>query len=101
MHLNDYLLCFLKQHYGSWKEWQVLGDDQLRDIINLAKKSEWTLKLMEGNVDLYNLNLNHILIYLERLGLVDELLKKAQQEKQRTQKHQGTKKRTIMQLVRS
>jgi hypothetical protein len=56
----NYLLYFpmIKQHDGSWwKDYQVLGDDQMCGIINLAKKPEWTLQMMEANVDHYDLNI--------------------------------------------
>jgi hypothetical protein len=89
---DDNLLYFpmIKQHDGLWKELcQVLGNDHfLCHIINLAKKPEWTLKMMEANVDPYDLNLHGILDDLERLGLADSLLKKPQQENQMAQKGQ-------------
>jgi hypothetical protein len=44
----------------------------------LAKKPEWPLKMMEVNVDPYDLDLHDILDNFERLELVDSLLRKAQ-----------------------
>jgi hypothetical protein len=96
---DDNLLYFpmIKQHDGLWKRCQVLDDDHLCQMINQAKKPEWTLKMMEANVDPYDLNLHGILDYLERLGLANSLLKKWQQDNSMAQKLQEknkTRKRT-------
>ena len=82
--MNDYLQYFptIETATGNLNQCQVLGDDQLCDIINLAKKPEWTLKMMEANVDPYDLDLHDLLDYLERLELVNSLLQKSKQENQ-------------------
>jgi hypothetical protein len=74
------------------KQCKALSDDQLCDIVNLAKKSEWTLKMMEANLDPYDPNLHNLLDYLEQLELVNSLTKKAQQGSQAAQKRQETSK---------
>ena len=83
--MSDYLQYFptIETATGNLNQCQVLGDDQLCDIINLAKKPEWTLKMMEANVDPYDLDLHDLLDYLERLELVNSLLQKSKQENQR------------------
>jgi hypothetical protein len=60
--MNDYLLYFptIEQNDNNFKQCQVLGEYQLCDIINLAKKTEWTLKMMEANVDPYDLGLHDL-----------------------------------------
>lgn len=65
--MNDYLQYFpmVKSKGGSLRKCPILGKDQLCDIINLAKKPEWTLKMMEANVDPYDLDLSSLLDYLE------------------------------------
>jgi hypothetical protein len=70
-----------------------LSDDQLCDIIKLAKKPKGTLKMMEANVDPYDLDLHDLLDYLERLELADSLTKKVQQSSLNAQKRQETSKR--------
>jgi hypothetical protein len=93
--INNYLIYFpnIQRHNGNYKQCDALSDDQLCDIINLAKKPKWTLKMMEANVDPYDLDLHDLLDYLERLELVDSLTKKAQQSSQSAQKRQETSKR--------
>ncbi len=92
--MNDYLQYFptIDATNGNLNQCQVLGDDQLCDIINLAKKPEWTLKMMEANVDPYDLDLHDLLDYLERLELVDSLLQKSNQtnQQERQQQHPAT-----------
>jgi hypothetical protein len=44
-----------------------LPDDELCDILNLAKKPEWTIKMLEGNQDPYDYDLHGLTEYLERL----------------------------------
>jgi hypothetical protein len=89
--INDYLIYFpnIQRHNGNYN---ALSDDQLCNIINLAKKPKWTLKMMEANVNPYDLDLHDLLDYLERLELVDSLTKKAQQSSQSAQKRQETSK---------
>jgi hypothetical protein len=72
--MNDYLLYFptIEQNDNKFKQCQLLGDDQPWD--NLTK-NEWTLKMMEANVDPYDLGLHDLLDYLERLEIVDSLKK--------------------------
>jgi hypothetical protein len=91
---NEYLIYFpnIQQHNGNYKQSEALSDNQLCDIINLAKKPKWTLKMMEAYVDPYDLDLHDLLDYLEQLELVDSLTKKAQQSSQAVQKHQETSK---------
>jgi hypothetical protein len=50
--------------------------------------------MMEPNLDPYNFDLRDLFNYLERLGLIDSLLKKAQQENQSAQKCQQPSKKT-------
>jgi len=44
-----------------------LPDDELCDILNLAKKPEWTIKMLEANQDPYDYDLHGLTEYLERL----------------------------------
>jgi hypothetical protein len=44
-----------------------LPDDKLCDILNLAKKPEWTIKMLEANQDAYDYDLHGLTEYLERL----------------------------------
>jgi hypothetical protein len=92
---NDYLIYFpnIHGHNGNYKQCEALSNDQLGDIINLTKKFEWTLKMMEANVGPYDLDLHNLLDYLERLELIDSLTKKAQQSSQSAQKRQETSMR--------
>jgi hypothetical protein len=77
-YMNDYLLYFptIEQNDNKFNQCHVLGDDQLCNIISIAKKPEWTLKMMEANVDPYGLGLHDLLDYLERLELVNSLKNK-------------------------
>jgi hypothetical protein len=63
--MNNYLLYFhtIEQNGNKFTPCRVLGDDQLCNIINLAKKTGWTLKMMEANVDPYDLGLHDLLDY--------------------------------------
>jgi hypothetical protein len=82
--INDFLTYFpnIKQHNGNYKQCRALSDDQLCDIINLGKKPKWILKMMEANINPYELDPHYLLDYLEQLELVDSLTKKAQQSMQ-------------------
>jgi hypothetical protein len=89
--MNDYLLYFstIEHNDNKFKQGGVLRDDQLCNIINLAKKPEWSLKMMEANVDPYDLGLHDLVLnYLERLELVDSLQKHGQRENPNAQQHQ-------------
>jgi hypothetical protein len=44
-----------------------LPNDELCDILNLAKKPEWTIKMLEANQDAYDYDLHGLTEYLERL----------------------------------
>ena len=44
-----------------------LTEDQVCDVLNLAKKSTWTEKMMESNADPYDMDLQELVEYLERL----------------------------------
>jgi hypothetical protein len=44
-----------------------LGEDELCDILNLAKKPEWTIRMLEANQDPYDFDLQELTEYLERL----------------------------------
>jgi competence protein ComGC len=44
-----------------------LPDDKLCDMLNLAKKLEWTIKMLEANQDAYDYDLHGLTEYLERL----------------------------------
>jgi hypothetical protein len=44
-----------------------LPDDELCDILNLAKKPEWTIKMLEASQDAYDYDLHGLTEYLERL----------------------------------
>jgi hypothetical protein len=44
-----------------------LPDDKLCDILNLAKKPEWTIKMLGANQDAYDYDLHGLTEYLKRL----------------------------------
>jgi hypothetical protein len=44
-----------------------LPDDELCNILNLAKKPEWTVKMLEANQDAYDYDLHGLTKYLEQL----------------------------------
>ena len=44
-----------------------LGEDELCDILNLAKKPEWMIRMLEANQDPYDFDLQELAEYLERL----------------------------------
>lgn len=56
-----------------YSERRSLTKDQVCDVLNLAKKSTWTEKMMESNKDPYDMKLQELVEYLERLELVENL----------------------------
>ena len=56
-----------------FKDPTMLPDNQICDILNLAKKSTWTEKMMESNADPYDMDLQELVEYLERLEIVENL----------------------------
>jgi hypothetical protein len=79
--LNNFLPCFptIKQEDGLLKEYAILIADQLCNIVNLLKKPKWTQMMMEASIDPYNLNLQALPHYLERVELINNLHEKVRQ----------------------
>ena len=59
-----------------------LPDDELCDILNLAKKPEWTVKMLEANQDAYDYDLHGLTEYLERLETATAISSKNSSPKQ-------------------
>jgi hypothetical protein len=53
-----------------------LPDNELCDILNLAKKPEWMIKMLEVNQDPYNYDLHGLTEYLERLETATSIIAK-------------------------
>jgi hypothetical protein len=66
-----------------------LPDDELCDILNLAKKPEWTVKMLEANQDAYDYDLHGLTEYLERLETATAI-----SAKHSSPKHDKTSKAT-------
>jgi hypothetical protein len=68
--MNNYLLYCptIEQNDNKFNQCQVLGDHQLCNIVNLAENlNGLSAKMMEANVDPYNLGLHNLLECLEKL----------------------------------
>jgi hypothetical protein len=60
---------------GSWtskaqKKFLCLPDDEFCDILNLAKKPEWAINMLEANQDPYDYDVQGLTEYLKRLETV-------------------------------
>merc|ERR1712078_953563 len=76
--MNQFLLYFplisvVNGAEVAFKDPTILPDYQICDILNLAKKSTWTEKMMESNADPYDMDLQELVEYLERLEIVENL----------------------------
>ena len=60
---------------------KLLEEDQLWDIVNIAKKPEWTIKMMEANQDPYNLDQKGLIEHLECSEVVDNIQKDGKPKK--------------------
>ena len=90
--LNQSLQHFplIRMRNGQCRECKALEEDQLCDVINIAKKPEWTVKMMEANKDPHDYNQKDLIEYLERLETVDGIHKS---EKSNGDKRDGKKKK--------
>jgi hypothetical protein len=52
---------------------QGTNNDELCDILNLAKKPEWTIKMLEANQDPYNYDLHGLMEYHKQLKTVTSI----------------------------